>query len=106
MRWARRWPLASLDEITMTTNGTQLATHARGLKAAGMRRINVSLDSLKRETFKAITRSGDLDRVLDGIAAAKDAGLAIKINTVAMKGMNEDEFDDHAGLVRRARLST
>jgi cyclic pyranopterin phosphate synthase len=83
----------ALDELTLTTNGTQLAKYARGLKAAGMRRINVSLDSLNRETFRRITRSGDLDRVLDGIAAAKDAGLAVKINTVAMKGMNEDEFD-------------
>jgi len=83
----------TLDEVTMTTNGTQLAAHARGLKAAGMRRINVSLDSLDRETFRRITRSGDVDRVLDGIAAAKDAGLAIKINAVAMKGMNEDQLD-------------
>ena len=83
----------ALDELTLTTNGTQLARHARGLKAAGVRRINVSLDSLERGTFRRITRSGDLDRVLDGIAAAKDAGLAIKINTVAMKGMNEHEFD-------------
>lgn len=83
-----------LDELTMTTNGTQLARHAEGLRAAGMRRINVSLDSLDRETFRRITRSGDLDRVLDGIAAAKAAGLAIKINTVAMKGMNEHEYDD------------
>ncbi len=82
-----------LDELTLTTNGTQLATHARALKAAGMKRINVSLDSLERETFRRITRSGDLERVLDGIAAAKEAGLAVKINTVAMKGMNEHEFD-------------
>ncbi|HEY1720125.1 MAG TPA: GTP 3',8-cyclase MoaA [Magnetospirillaceae bacterium] len=82
-----------LDELTMTTNGTQLAQHARALKAAGIKRINVSLDSLDRETFRSITRSGDLDRVLNGIAAAKDAGLAIKINAVAMKGMNEHEFD-------------
>jgi cyclic pyranopterin phosphate synthase len=83
----------ALDEVTMTTNGTQLATHARALRAAGMRRINVSLDSLDRETFRRITRSGDLDRVLDGIAAADAAGLAIKINAVAMKGMNEDQLD-------------
>ncbi len=82
-----------LDELTLTTNGTQLARHAGGLKAAGIRRINVSLDSLERETFRRITRSGDLDRVLDGIQAAKDAGLAVKINMVAMKGLNEDEFD-------------
>jgi len=83
----------ALDELTMTTNGTQLAVHARALRAAGMRRINVSLDSLDRETFRRITRSGDLDRVLGGIAAADAAGLAIKINAVAMKGMNEDQLD-------------
>jgi len=83
----------ALDELTMTTNGTQLAAHARALRAAGMRRINVSLDSLDRETFRRITRSGDLDRVLGGIAAADAAGLAIKINAVAMKGMNEDQLD-------------
>ena len=83
----------ALEELTLTTNGTRLAQNAEALKAAGMRRINVSLDSLERETFRRITRSGDLARVLDGIAAAKAAGLAIKINTVAMKGMNEHEFD-------------
>jgi len=82
-----------LDELTLTTNGTRLAQHAVALKAAGMRRINVSLDSLDRATFKAITRSGDVDRVLDGIAAADAAGLAVKINAVAMKGMNEDQLD-------------
>ena len=83
----------ALDELTLTTNGTRLAAHAHALKAAGVKRINVSLDSLERETFRRITRSGDLDRVLDGIQAAKDAGLAVKINTVAMQGMNEHEFD-------------
>ena len=83
-----------LDELTLTTNGTQLAKHAATLKAAGMRRINVSLDSLNPETFRQITRSGDLAAVLDGIAAAKDAGLAVKINTVALKGLNEHHLDD------------
>ena len=86
-----------LDELTLTTNGTRLAEHAQGLKAAGMKRINVSLDSLDRDTFRAITRSGDLARVLDGIAAADRAGLAIKINAVAMKGMNEDQLDGLLG---------
>jgi cyclic pyranopterin phosphate synthase len=82
-----------LEELTITTNGTQLAANAKGLRAAGMKRINVSLDSLDRETFRRITRSGDLDRVLAGIAAADAAGLEIKINAVAMKGMNEDQLD-------------
>ena len=82
-----------LDELTLTTNGTQLAGCAHGLKAAGMRRINVSLDSLDGETFRRITRFGDLNKVLEGIEAAKSAGLAIKINTVALKGVNEHEID-------------
>ncbi len=83
-----------LDELTVTTNGTQLARHASALVAAGVRRINVSLDTLDPATFRAITRWGDIDRTLDGIAAARDAGLAIKINAVAMKGVNEDTLDD------------
>jgi cyclic pyranopterin phosphate synthase len=83
-----------LDELTVTTNGTQLARHAGALVAAGVRRINVSLDTLDPETFRAITRWGDINRTLDGIAAARDAGLAIKINAVAMKGVNEDTLDD------------
>lgn len=87
----------SLDELTLTTNGTLLARHAEGLAKAGVRRINVSLDSLDPATFGAITRRGDLERVLDGIAAAKAAGLAIKINTVALKGINEQEIDGLVG---------
>ncbi|MBW7852050.1 MAG: GTP 3',8-cyclase MoaA [Rhodospirillales bacterium] len=83
----------ALDELTLTTNGTQLSKHAAGLAAAGVRRINVSLDTLDAAKFKAITRWGDMAKVLDGLAAAKDAGLAVKINTVALKGVNEDEFD-------------
>jgi cyclic pyranopterin phosphate synthase len=82
-----------LDEVTLTTNGTQLAKHAAGLAAAGMRRINVSLDTLDPDTFHRITRLGRLDAVLDGIAAAKQAGLRVKINTVALKGINEDQID-------------
>ncbi|MFV0625513.1 GTP 3',8-cyclase MoaA [Sphingomonas sp. ac-8] len=81
-----------LDELTMTTNATRLARHAGALAAAGIRRINVSLDSLDPDTFRHITRTGDLDRVLDGIAAARDAGIAIKINMVALKGLNEHEI--------------
>jgi cyclic pyranopterin phosphate synthase len=82
-----------LDELTLTTNGTQLAKCAEGLKAAGVRRINVSLDSLDAARFHRITRFGDISKVLEGIAAAKQAGLQVKINTVALKGLNEDEFD-------------
>ena len=83
----------ALDELTLTTNGSQLAKHAEDLKAAGIERINVSLDTLDSNRFTAITRWGRLDKVLDGIAAAKAAGLAIKINAVALSGLNDDEFD-------------
>ena len=83
-----------LDEVTLTTNGSQLARFAPALARHGVRRINVSLDSLRADRFAAITRRGDLNVVLRGIAAAQDAGLAIKINTVALRGLNDDEFDD------------
>ncbi|MGE5478291.1 MAG: GTP 3',8-cyclase MoaA [Bacteroidales bacterium] len=83
----------ALDELTLTTNGTQLAKHAEGLAAAGVRRINVSLDTLDPAKFATITRWGRLDQVMEGIMAAKAAGLHIKINTVALKGVNEDEYD-------------
>ena len=82
-----------LEELTLTTNGTQLAKHADGLVAAGVRRINVSLDTLDADTFRAATRWGKLDQVVEGIMAAKAAGLAIKINAVAMRGVNEHEMD-------------
>jgi cyclic pyranopterin phosphate synthase len=81
-----------LDELTMTTNGNALAQHAAAMVAAGMRRINVSLDSRDAETFRYITRHGDVDRVIHGIRAARDAGLAVKINMVALKGLNEHEI--------------
>jgi cyclic pyranopterin phosphate synthase len=81
-----------LDELTLTTNGSRLAKYAADLKAAGMRRINVSLDTLDPEKFRTITRWGSLDQVLAGIDAAQSAGLKIKINTVALKGVNDDEF--------------
>jgi GTP 3',8-cyclase len=81
-----------LDELTMTTNGTQLERFASHLFQAGIRRINVSLDSLDPDRFRHITRRGDLSRVLAGIAAAKESGLAIKINMVALAGLNEDEI--------------
>jgi cyclic pyranopterin phosphate synthase len=83
----------ALEELTLTTNGSQLAKHAGDLVAAGVRRINVSLDTLDADKFKAITRWGRLDQVLDGIAVAQRAGLRIKINAVALRNFNEDEFD-------------
>jgi cyclic pyranopterin phosphate synthase len=82
-----------LDELTVTTNGTLLPKYAEDLARAGVRRINVSLDTLDPARFTAITRWGKIDKTLDGVFAAKQAGLAIKINTVALKGTNEDEFD-------------
>jgi cyclic pyranopterin phosphate synthase len=82
-----------LDELTVTTNGSQLTRFADELAAAGMRRINVSLDTLDPAKFAAITRWGKIEKTLDGIFAAKAAGLAIKINAVALKGVNEDELD-------------
>ena len=83
----------ALEELTLTTNGSQLARFATDLVDAGVRRINVSLDTLDREKFARITRWGRFDQVMEGIAAAKAAGLEIKINTVAMRGVNDDEFD-------------
>ena len=81
-----------LDELTLTTNGTRLADFADDLRAAGIRRVNVSLDSRDPDRFRHITRHGDLARVLEGIAAAKAAGIAIKINMVALKDLNQDEI--------------
>jgi GTP 3',8-cyclase len=82
-----------LQELTLTTNGSQLARFAEPLAAAGVKRINVSVDTLDPDRFAAITRWGKLPQVLDGITAAKAAGLKIKINAVALKDVNEDEFD-------------
>ncbi len=81
-----------LEEVTLTTNGSQLARFARDLKAAGVERVNVSLDTRDQEKFRSITRWGELDKVLEGIDAAQDAGLKVKINTVALKGVNENEI--------------
>ncbi|KQN26451.1 cyclic pyranopterin phosphate synthase MoaA [Sphingomonas sp. Leaf33] len=81
-----------LDELTMTTNATRLAGLAPQLFDAGIRRINVSLDSRDRDTFRFVTRHGDVDQVLGGIAAAKAAGIAVKINMVALAGLNEAEI--------------
>lgn len=83
-----------LEELTMTTNATRLAEFAGPIAAAGVKRINVSLDTLDRETFTRLARRDSLPQVLEGIAAAKAAGLAVKINTVALKGINEKELPD------------
>lgn len=81
-----------LDELTLTTNATQLAEHADALFAAGVRRVNVSLDTLDRERFTQLSRRDALPQVLAGIAAAKSAGLKVKLNAVALKGLNQDEI--------------
>jgi cyclic pyranopterin phosphate synthase len=82
----------ALEELTVTTNGSQLARHAAELADCGVRRINVSMDTLNPDTFRRITRWGDLDKVMAGIDAAQAAGLKVKINAVALKGVNEDEI--------------
>ncbi len=89
---ARHLAEGTLDELTLTTNGSQLPKYAAELAAHGVKRINVSLDTLDADKFRAITRWGELAKVLAGIDAAQDAGLRIKINVVALKGVNEDEF--------------
>lgn len=81
-----------LEELTLTTNGTQLAQHAEAIAAAGVKRINVSLDTMDGALFEQLSRRDRLVQVLQGIAAAKDAGLKVKINTVALKGLNEEEI--------------
>ncbi|OAN62816.1 GTP 3',8-cyclase MoaA [Sphingomonas sp. TDK1] len=82
-----------LKELTLTTNATRLAQYAQGLADAGVRRINVSLDSRDPETFRYITRHGDVGQVLEGVAAAQAAGMRVKINMVALRGLNEDQIE-------------
>ena len=89
---SRHLESGALEEVTVTTNGSQLARHAQELFDCGVRRVNVSLDTLDADRFRAITRWGDLGKVLEGVDAAQKAGLAIKINAVALKGVNDDEF--------------
>jgi cyclic pyranopterin phosphate synthase len=84
----------ALDELTLTTNGSQLARYADELRDCGVKRVNVSLDTLDPAKFTEITRRGRLDQVLAGLDAAKRAGLGVKINTVALRGINENEIDD------------
>jgi cyclic pyranopterin phosphate synthase len=91
---SRHLASGALKELTLTTNGSQLTKYAGALKSCGIERINVSLDTLNADKFRAITRWGDLDHVLAGIDAAQAAGLRIKINTVALKGVNDEEIGD------------
>ena len=92
-RLGRHLDSGALDELTLTTNGSRLAHHAAALAAAGVKRVNVSIDTLDPAKFTAITRRGMLEPVLDGVFAAKAAGLDVKINAVALRGVNDDEFD-------------
>jgi cyclic pyranopterin phosphate synthase len=90
----RHLKTGGLDELTLTTNGSQLEKYAADLYRAGVRRINVSLDTLDAAKFTELTRWGRLDQVMAGLQAAKAAGLAVKINAVALRGVNDTEFDD------------
>lgn len=92
-RLGRHLGTGDLDELTLTTNASQLAKYAQPLVDNGVRRVNVSFDTLDPDKFKAITRWGRYDRVMAGLEAAKQAGLHVKINTVALKGVNDDEFE-------------
>jgi cyclic pyranopterin phosphate synthase len=91
---SRHLATGALEELTLTTNGSQLPKYAAELAGFGIKRINVSLDTLDPEKFRAVTRWGELDKVLAGIDAAQAAGLRVKINAVALKGVNEDEIAD------------
>ncbi len=91
---SRHLGTGALDELTLTTNGSQLQRFADELYDLGVRRVNVSLDTLNPERFKAITRWGDYTQVMGGIEAARKAGLHVKINAVALKGVNDDEYDE------------
>ena len=89
---SRHLASGALEELTLTTNGSQLPRFAEELAASGVKRINISLDTLDAEKFRAVTRWGELTKVLAGVDAARAAGLRIKINAVALKGVNEDEI--------------
>ena len=91
---SRHLDSGALDELTLTTNGSQLAKYAEELVACGVKRVNVSIDTLDRDKFQKITRWGQLGKVMEGLDAARKAGLAIKINAVALKGVNESEIED------------
>lgn len=102
---SRHLATGALKELTLTTNGSQLARFAQPLADLGVRRVNVSLDTLDPVKFAEITRWGRLPQVLDGIHAAKSAGLKVKINAVALKGFNEDELSSSTGARRKATTS-
>ena len=91
---SRHLETGALEELTLTTNGSQLPKYASELAACGVKRINISLDTLNPDRFKAITRWGDFAQVIAGLEAAEKAGLKIKLNAVALKGVNEDEIED------------
>jgi cyclic pyranopterin phosphate synthase len=91
---SRHLTSGDLDELTLTTNGSQLSKYAAQLAGYGIKRVNVSLDTLDQDKFRAITRWGEIDKVIAGIDAAQAAGLSVKINAVALKGVNEDELSD------------
>ena len=90
----RHLETGALDELTLTTNGSQLAKYARVLADVGVKRVNVSIDTLDPDKFRQITRWGDLDQVMRGLDAAQNAGLHIKINAVALRGVNDHEFEE------------
>src|SRR5262249_11931639 len=90
----RHLETGALEELTLTTNASQLAKYAKELAAIGVKRVNVSMDTLDREKFRELTRWGDLDQVMRGVDAAQEAGLRIKINAVALRGVNDMEFDE------------
>jgi cyclic pyranopterin phosphate synthase len=91
---SRHLQSGALDELTLTTNGSQLTRFADELADCGIRRINVSLDTLDPEKFRTITRWGEFDKVMEGIRAAQKAGIRVKLNAVALKGFNEDEIPE------------
>ncbi|WP_147178231.1 GTP 3',8-cyclase MoaA [Ciceribacter naphthalenivorans] len=91
---SRHLDSGALEELTLTTNGSQLARFAAELAGCGVRRINVSLDTLDSEKFRTITRWGEFDKVMEGIRAAQAAGIRVKLNAVALKGFNEDEIPE------------
>jgi GTP 3',8-cyclase len=101
---SRHLASGTLDELTLTTNGSQLPKFAAELAGHGVKRINVSLDTLDPEKFRKITRWGELSQVLDGIAAAQAAGIAVKINAVALKGVNEDELGNLVAWAHGGRM--
>ena len=90
----RHLETGALEELTLTTNASQLAKYAKELAAIGVKRVNVSMDTLDKEKFRELTRWGDLDQVMRGVDAAHEAGLKIKINAVALRGVNDMEFDE------------